>query len=180
MFYQGLRTGRNGEPFRILKFRTMSEAAASHNGPRITAKGDPRVTKLGRFLRDSKLNQLAQLINVLKGEISLVDRDRKIRPLYGITAKRRKDDRPGITSLASVIYTSEEKMLYSESSRPSAPILPDKLRLDLIYVRNQSMLLDLDILFRTFVILMPRFRSATLHTEDVLLGPFRLLRRLVT
>ena len=69
VFYRGPRVGRWGTIFYILKFRTMYDSQASYAGPRVTAQGDPRVTRLGRWLRDTKLNELPQLWNVLAGEI---------------------------------------------------------------------------------------------------------------
>ena len=185
VFYKGVRVGHEGKTFKIIKFRTMCETPESHNGPRITAQDDSRITKLGRLLRDAKLNELPQLINVLKGEMSLVGprpEDPQIVENYTDEQREVLSVRPGISSLASVIFADEEKMLGAGNLMETylQSILPDKLRLDLIYVRNRSFLLDLDILFRTFWVLIPRFRKATTNSEDILLGPFRWLRRLVT
>jgi len=185
VFYQGDRIGRGAKPFKIIKFRTMDETPEAHNGPRITAQDDARITRLGRFLRDSKLNELPQLINVLKGEMSLVGprpEDPSFVEHYSEEQREVLSVRPGITSLASVIYSDEEKRLSVQdlSKTYLKDILPDKLRLDLLYVRNRSFFLDLDILFRTFWVFIPRFRKATTNAETILLGPFRLLRRLVT
>ena len=183
--YKGVRVGREGKTFKILKFRTMHETLESHNGPRITARDDPRITKLGRFLRDSKLNELPQLINVLKGDMSLVGprpEDPQFVEHYTEEQSEVLSVRPGITCLASVIYADEEKRLATQNLSETylKDILPDKLRLDLLYVRNRTIFLDLDILFRTFWVFIPRFRKATTNAEDILLGPFRWLRRLVT
>ncbi len=71
VFYRGPRVGRNAKPFHILKFRTMYERPESYQGPRVTGQDDLRVTLFGKFLRDTKLNELPQLWNVLKGEMSL-------------------------------------------------------------------------------------------------------------
>ena len=185
VFYAGPRIGRGGKPFKMLKFRTMKETPEAHNGPRITAQGDPRITRLGRFLRDSKLNELPQLINVLRGEMSLVGprpEDPSFVEHYSEEQLEVLSVRPGITSLASVIYSDEEKQLVAQdlSETYLKDILPNKLRLDLLYVRNRTFFLDLDILFRTFWVFIPRFRKATTNAEDILLGPFRLLRRLVS
>lgn len=185
VFYAGPRIGRGGKPFKILKFRTMRETPESYNGPRITAQDDPRITRLGRFLRDSKLNELPQLINVLKGEMSLIGprpEDPSFVENYSEEQLEVLSVRPGITSLASVIYSDEEKQLAAQdlSETYLKDILPDKLRLDLLYVRNRTFFLDLDILFRTFWVFIPRFRKATTNAEDIFLGPFRLLRRLVS
>jgi len=185
VFYRGDRVGRGVKPFKILKFRTMCETVEAHQGPKITAQDDDRITRLGHFLRDSKLNELPQLINVLRGEMSLVGprpEDPEFVEYYSDEQLEVLSVRPGITSLASVIYADEEKMLHVDNVADTylRSILPKKLRLDLIYVRNQSLLLDLDILVRTFMILIPRFRRASLNAEDILVGPVRVGRRYMT
>jgi lipopolysaccharide/colanic/teichoic acid biosynthesis glycosyltransferase len=185
VFFRGIRVGKDLKLFQILKFRTMRETHEAYQGPKITAEGDVRITKLGRFLRDSKINELPQLINVLKGEMSLVGprpEDPTFVEHYSEEQREVLSVRPGITSLASVIYADEEKLLQVDNVTDTylRSILPKKLRLDLLYVRNRTLFLDLDILFRTFWIFIPRFRKATLNAEDILLGPFRWLRVLVT
>jgi lipopolysaccharide/colanic/teichoic acid biosynthesis glycosyltransferase len=181
--FHGQRVGKDGKLFKILKFRTMREDPEAYNGPRLTANGDPRVTRIGRFLRDTKINELPQLINVLKGEMSFVGP----RPEDPEFVRHWPEDiraqvlsvRPGITSLASVLFAEEERMLSSENLHETytQQILPEKLRLDLLYVRNLSLLLDLDILFRTALILIPGLRKASLAAEDMLLGPARKVKR---
>ena len=185
VLYRGVRVSREGKTFKILKFRTMLNRPEAFLGPKVTRHGDERITRVGRFLRDSKLNELPQLINVLKGEMSLVGprpEDPSFVEHYTEEQREVLSVRPGITSLASVIYADEEKMLPSDNVAETYlhSLLPDKLRLDLLYVNNHSFLLDLDILFRTFWVLIPRFRKATTNAEDILLGPFRWLRLLVT
>jgi len=185
VFYAGDRIGREAKLFKILKFRTMDETPEAHNGPRITAQDDARITRLGRFLRDSKLNELPQLYNVLKGDMSLVGprpEDPSIVQKYTEEQREVLSVRPGITSLATVLFADEEKMLNTSDVTKTylRSILPEKLRLDLLYVRNKSFLLDLDILFRTMMILIPRFRGATLSTEDVIKGPVRWAGRILS
>ena len=180
-FYKANRVGRFGRPFLMYKFRTMIESPES-NGPRITAHDDPRITHIGRFLRQTKLNELPQLFNVLKGEMSLVGprpEDEVFVAHYTPQQREVLSVKPGITSLATILYASEEKML-SFSKVTDAylrSILPDKLRFDLLYVRNRSLLLDMDILIQTMRVLIPRFRKATPQIEDILLGPMRKIRR---
>ncbi len=185
VFYRGIRVGRGGKLFKILKFRTMHEDEEGHNGNNVTAHDDPRITRIGRFLRDTKLNELPQLMNVLRGEMSLVGprpEDPSFLKHYNQEQREVLSVRPGITSLASVIYADEEKLLQTENVTETylRSILPKKLRLDLLYVRNRSFLLDLDILFRTIFVFFPSFRKATSNAEDIVLGPFRTLRRLVS
>jgi lipopolysaccharide/colanic/teichoic acid biosynthesis glycosyltransferase len=187
VFYRGPRVGRLGEIFYILKFRTMYELDTSYAGPRVTAMDDPRVTRLGHWLRDTKLNELPQLWNVLVGEMSLVGP----RPEDPELAKAWTEDvrrellsvRPGITSPASVLYRNEEAMLSSGRLMENylGSILPSKLRLDQLYVRNRSILLNLDTIFWTLLVLLPKVGASAPPEEQVFLGPLtRLMRRHVS
>lgn len=185
VIYRGDRVGMNERRFKILKFRTMEESPEAYDGPRVTATSDLRITRFGRFLRDTKLNELLQLFNVLKGDMSLVGprpEDPSFMEQYSEEHREVLSVRPGITSLASVIFADEENLLSKDDVAGSYihSILPKKLRLDLIYIRNRSFLLDLDILLRTFIVLVPRFRKATIHAEDILSGPIRIFRRNLT
>jgi len=185
VIYRGIRVGRKGKLFRILKFRTMVENEEAHNGNNITAQDDPRITRFGRFLRDTKLNELPQLVNVLKGEMSLVGprpEDPTFLKHYSQEQREVLSVRPGVTSLASVLYADEENMLHAEDVTETYlhSIMPQKLRLDLLYIRNRSFLLDLDIIFRSIFVFFPRFRHATLSAEDIVQGPFRFMRFLAS
>jgi lipopolysaccharide/colanic/teichoic acid biosynthesis glycosyltransferase len=185
-FYRGPRLGKGGKPFGILKFRTMYDRPASYRGPRITAQGDPRVTPLGHWLRETKLNELPQLWNVLVGEMSLVGprpEDPEIARSW--PAKARSEIlsvKPGITSPASIVYRDEESLLPSGASRLMDDyfqvIMPDKLRLDQLYVRNHTFLSDLDVIFWTLVVLLPALRTQPIPLESVFNGWFyRFSRR---
>ncbi len=185
VLYRGVRMGKGGKAFLIIKFRTMYETEEASQGPRITAQDDARITRLGHFLRNSKLNELPQLINVLKGEMSLVGprpEDPTIVKHYSTEQREVLSVRPGITSLASVIFVDEGRILNAHNVIETYlhSILPKKLRLDLLYVRNRTFLLDLDILFRTFWVFIPSFRKATTNAEHIVLGPFRWIGRLVS
>jgi lipopolysaccharide/colanic/teichoic acid biosynthesis glycosyltransferase len=172
VFYRGPRLGKGGKRFGILKFRTMRREAASQKGPSVTAQDDPRITPFGRWLRDTKLNELPQLWNVLVGEMSLVGprpEDPEIAKTWPETARREVlSVRPGITSPASVIYRDEEKMLTSANLMDDylKIVLPDKLRLDQLYVRNHHFLSDLDIIVWTLVVLLPRLRENSIPMES--------------
>jgi len=186
VFYRGRRSGLGGKPFNILKFRTMHESQESYLGPRVTALDDPRVTKAGRWLRETKINELPQLWNVLKGEMSLVGprpEDPHITATWPEEAKQEVlSVRPGISSPASVLYRNEEAMLQGAKVMDTylKAILPSKLRLDQLYVRHRSLLLDLDILLWTFLVVMAKGGAATPPEEQLFLGPFtRLVRRYV-
>lgn len=186
VFYWGPRMGCKGKPFKILKFRTMYETARSYAGPRVTAKGDDRITRVGQWLRDTKVNELPQLWNVLVGEMSLVGpRPEDIKIAEEWPEENRKEIlsvRPGITSPASVLYHDEETLMNSENVMEDyfEDILPDKMRLDMLYVRNRSFGADIDIIFWTFVVLLPRWTSSGIPDGHFFSGPVsRLFNRYV-
>jgi lipopolysaccharide/colanic/teichoic acid biosynthesis glycosyltransferase len=187
VFYRGPRLGLGGRPFGILKFRTMREEKASYDGPRVTAGDDARVTPLGKWLRDTKLNELPQLWNVLIGEMSLVGPRPEDPELAGTWPCDLRAEvlsvRPGITSPASVLFRDEEKMLSGQTLMETylGDITPSKLRLDQLYVRHRSFLLDLDVLLWTFlVVLIPSLREKQPPEEYLFWGPIsRLGRRYV-
>ena len=184
VFYRGPRMGKDGVEFGILKFRTMYDSPESYQGARITAQDDERITPTGHWLRDTKLNELPQLWNVLVGEMSLVGP----RPEDPEFAKNwppelRKEIlsvRPGITSPASISYRDEEKHLNSENVITDYlnHIVPDKLRLDRLYVRHHTFLADLDTIFWTFIVLLPRLGKTKVPESWLFGGPLsRILRR---
>jgi lipopolysaccharide/colanic/teichoic acid biosynthesis glycosyltransferase len=184
VFYRGNRFGRGGKPFNILKFRTMFETSESYSGPKVTAHDDPRVTPLGRWLRDTKLNELPQFWNVLKGDMSLVG-PRPEDPLIAKTWPRGVgieilSVRPGITSPATVLYRNEETLLTYRVvlQKYMQELGPDKMRLDQLYVRYRSFWLDLDTLFWTLLILLPRLGSYSPPEDLLFVGPItRLIQR---
>jgi lipopolysaccharide/colanic/teichoic acid biosynthesis glycosyltransferase len=150
------RVGQHGHAFRLLKFRTMYHATGK-TGPRLTRSGDGRITRLGRLLRKSKLDELPQLLNVVRGDMSLVgprpDVAEYIDKLSG-PERRILCLRPGLTSVASLQYRNEEQLL---ASVPPAElnefycsrILPDKVGLDLRYAEVSTLRSDLALLWRT-------------------------------
>lgn len=151
IFYRGQRVGRNGTRFRIYKFRTMV-ADADRSGPGITARDDPRVTRFGRRLRRSKLDDLPQLINVVRGEMSLVGPRPEIPEMvdrYSPLFRRVLALRPGITSPTSLAYRNEEKLIGTDPSRYADIVLPERLALDLRYVLRHSFGRDLRIIAQT-------------------------------
>jgi FlaA1/EpsC-like NDP-sugar epimerase/lipopolysaccharide/colanic/teichoic acid biosynthesis glycosyltransferase len=151
VFYRGERVGKNGTRFRIYKFRTML-ADADRAGPGITARDDPRVTRFGRRLRRSKLDNLPQLINVVRGEMSLVGPRPEIPEMvdhYSPLFRRVLALRPGITSPASLAYRNEEKLIRTDPSQYADIVLPERLALDLRYVLRHSFGTDLRIIAQT-------------------------------
>jgi lipopolysaccharide/colanic/teichoic acid biosynthesis glycosyltransferase len=184
VFYRGSRLGKDGRPFGILKFRTMYDVVASYHGPLITAQDDRRITPLGKWLRDTKLNELPQLWNVLIGEMSLVGprpEDPEIASTWPERARREiLSMRPGMTSPASVLYRDEEKLLQGDNVMDTylKDILPDKLRLDQLYIRHHRFLSDLDIVFWTVLVLLPKLRQQTIATESLYNGLlYRFVKR---
>jgi len=148
------RVGRNFRPFKILKFRTMV-VDAPKMGAQITAGRDPRITSVGHILRKTKVDELPQLINVVKGEMSFVGP----RPEVPKYVEMFHDDyeellkvRPGITDIASLKYRHESELL-GESADPEATyvhdILPDKIALGKEYIRRSNLWFDLQLILKT-------------------------------
>jgi lipopolysaccharide/colanic/teichoic acid biosynthesis glycosyltransferase len=153
VFYRGPRVGKDGKLFRVLKFRSMV-TDADNLGPPITAKGDSRITFIGRILRRTKVDELPQLINVLKGEMSLVG-PRPEYPCYVAQytpdQKQMLNFRPGITSAASLAYRGEEQMLAGPDWETvyRTQVLPAKLAIDLDYLSRRTFLSDILLILRT-------------------------------
>jgi len=158
VLYRGRRVGKDGEPFQMYKFRTMV-VEADRIGPPLTYREDPRITRVGGFLRRTKLDELPQLINVLKGEMSLVG-PRPEDPSYvaHYTAEQREVLRvkPGITGATQLEYRDEASMLEARTADAHylSEIMPEKLELDLLYVYNRSLAVDFKILWQTAVTLI--------------------------
>lgn len=157
VFFRGIRVGRFGKQFRILKFRTMVPNAEELGGSS-TAGDDPRLTKIGKFLKKYQLDELPQLINVIKGEMSLVGPRPEV-PFYVnmMTEEEKKiilSVRPGITDLASLWDFHEGEILKGSQDHEKTymeKIRPEKIRLQIEYVKNRSFLLDLKIIFKTII-----------------------------
>jgi lipopolysaccharide/colanic/teichoic acid biosynthesis glycosyltransferase len=159
VFFRGKRVGQYGKPFDILKFRSMIPDAP-RKGAAITSQDDPRITRLGRILRKTKLDELPSLVNVLKGEMSLVG-PRPEAPAwverYTLQQRMVLNVKPGITGLAQIKYRHEEALLSRANVDTEYPkIMDDKLNIDLGYVENQSTVLDMRILLETVVALFRR------------------------
>lgn len=166
------RTGRGRVPIRTLKLRTMV-ADAERVGPAITAGGDPRVTRVGRWLRRTKLDELPQLWNIVRGEMSLVGPRPEV-PRYTETYppawQKLFEVRPGVTDAASLTFHDEESLLARANDREAAYteiLLPMKVQLSLEGVENQSVRNDLAVLVRTLRVMlrMPDARVAAVLAE---------------
>lgn len=160
VFYRGWRTGLGGRPFRIYKLRTM-EADADTAGPEITRANDQRVTRIGRMLRRTKIDELPQLFNVLTGHMSLVgprpEHPNYVR-LYTPEQRRVLEVKPGMTSLASILYADEQDLLMGENAEKTYVdvVMPEKLEIDRRYVEGQSLRTDFVILLRTARLMLTR------------------------
>ncbi|MFQ5850696.1 MAG: sugar transferase [Candidatus Binatia bacterium] len=165
VFFRGIRVGRHGKPFRIYKFRTMVVDGDRLGGPS-TAEDDPRITRVGKFIRRFNLDELPQFINVLKGEMSVVGPRPEVPQYVELFTEEEKaiiSVRPGITDWATVSIRDEGKMLAGSKDPEKTymeKIWPEKHRLALEYVKNQSLPVDLEIMLKTVrVHLFDRFKS---------------------
>jgi lipopolysaccharide/colanic/teichoic acid biosynthesis glycosyltransferase len=167
VFYRGVRAGFLGKPIRIFKFRTMVLNADKIGGPS-TSDDDPRITRIGKFLRKCKLDELPQLLNVVKGEMSLVGPRPEVQQYVELfTAEERAilTVRPGITDWATLWNPDEGAVL---AGSPDAErvylekIRPKKIALQLAYVRQHSFSSDLSILFQTLLAIFVRPRPGAL------------------
>ena len=154
VLFRQQRIGWKGKPFQILKFRTMV-AGADQVGPALTAARDARITRAGKWLRKTKIEELPQLVNVLRGEMSLVGpRPEVPRYVDRYTPEQRKvlELKPGITDPASIKYRKEEELLSAVADSERFYIdklLKDKIRINLDYASQASFLTDLRTILQT-------------------------------
>lgn len=156
-FYRGVRIGKAGKPFKIFKFRTMVPEAEKLGGPS-TAGDDPRLLKIGHFLKKYQLDELPQLINVLKGEMSLVGPRPEVKMYVDMMTEEEKkvilSVLPGMTDLASLRNFHEGEILRGSPDPEKTyqeKIWPEKKRLQIEYVKNRSFWLDFKIIIRTIL-----------------------------
>jgi lipopolysaccharide/colanic/teichoic acid biosynthesis glycosyltransferase len=160
VFFRQVRIGRHGVPFRVFKFRTMRGPEPSA-GPMLTIGADPRITPVGRFLRDSKIDELPQLINVLRGEMSLVGPRPEV-PKYveKWTPEQRAvvlSIRPGITGPASIKFRDQTELLarYDDPEAAyEAVVMQEKLKINMEYVRTATVATDLGLILRTLLVVL--------------------------
>lgn len=154
VFFRQKRIGQGGKSFTILKFRTMFHYP-SGSGLRITADGDQRVTKEGKWLRKFKLDELPQLLNVLIGDMSLVGPRPEVAEyvaVYRGDQLRTLEFKPGLTCVASLAHLDEERMLAEQPEKEAFylnVLLPQKLASDLTYCADLSFLVDVRLCFAT-------------------------------
>jgi lipopolysaccharide/colanic/teichoic acid biosynthesis glycosyltransferase len=160
VFYRGVRVGLNGRLFRIFKFRTMTPDAERLGGT-ATSRRDPRVTRVGRWLRVTKFDEFPQLLNVISGEMSIVGPRPEVEEHTGCYTDEEKiilSAKPGITDEASIRFYNLSELLDSED--PTQLFVEkyrsEKNRLRVQYVKQQSFTGDLSLIFRTFYRLIAR------------------------
>lgn len=157
VFFRQVRVGRNEKRFRIYKFRTMVDDAEK-KGSQITVESDKRVTKAGAFLRKTKIDELPQLINVVKGEMSLVGPRPEVPKYVAHYPEEAKQAifalRPGITDYAAIEFR-EESFLLQETENPEKKyveeILPRKIELYEKYARQRTLLIDFMLILKTIL-----------------------------
>lgn len=154
-FYVQERIGKDGKPFGLYKFRTMRTGAESE-GLLTVGEHDTRITRIGYFLRKYKIDELPQLLNVLKGDMSLVGPRPEVRKyveLYTEAQRKVLSVRPGITDYASIEYVNENELL-SQAEDPDRvyieKIMPDKIKLNMKYLENYTLKEYFKIIFLTF------------------------------
>jgi lipopolysaccharide/colanic/teichoic acid biosynthesis glycosyltransferase len=152
VFFMGIRTGKNGRPFKIYKFRTM--VVGSDKGPGTTSKNDNRVTFIGKFLRKYKIDELPQLINILKGDMSFVGPRPellKYTDKYNIEEKLILTVKPGITDLASIHFINLNEMVKDKNPDQyfEKNFLKKKNKLRLEYIKGRSVKMDIIIIYKT-------------------------------
>jgi lipopolysaccharide/colanic/teichoic acid biosynthesis glycosyltransferase len=150
ILFKQIRVGKQGKPFRIWKFRTMRAGA---QGTAVTAAGDNRVTRVGAFLRRHKLDELPQLVNVLKGDMSMVGPRPEVPEFVHLEApiwQAVLQVRPGVTDVAALLFYDEEKLLRGPGDPATVyreTVLPVKLVLNLAYLRSRSYWRDLKLIY---------------------------------
>lgn len=158
--YAQERIGRDGKSFRLYKFRSMQESA--DKGSQITIGRDPRITRMGKLVRKTKLDELPQLWNVLRGDMSLVGPRPEVERyvlLYTDQQRQVLTVRPGITDWASIKYV-DENLILGQAEDPEKiyreQIMPDKIRLNMIWVRNPSLGVYFKLIFATIFLILKR------------------------
>lgn len=154
VFYKQIRVGKNNKDFKLYKFRSM-RVNSDKQGLLTVGSKDSRITKAGYFIRKYKIDELPQLINVLKGDMSFVGPRPEVRRyvnLYSEEQMKVLSVRPGITDPASIKYRNENDIL-SSASNPEEyyiqHIMPDKLKINIDYINTQTFFKDIKIIFQT-------------------------------
>ena len=153
IFYKQIRIGKDEKPFKLLKFRSMRPD--SDKSGQLTIGNDNRVTKVGRFIRRYKLDELPQLINIIRGEMSVVGPRPEVPKYVNMYSAEQKEvllALPGLTDYASLEYLDEQKVLGAAADPESVyieEVMPAKLKLNLKYINERNFWLDIKLIFRT-------------------------------
>lgn len=165
IFYRQARIGRYGRPFNLLKFATMLKDSPNLGTGHLTTRDDPRVLPVGRLLRKTKLNELPQLLNVLRGDMSIVGPRPQTPDHVALFPDDLRDAllsvRPGLSGIGSIVFRDEELLLARSARGPerffAEVITPYKAALESWYVESRSLRLDLQLMYLTvLIIILPR------------------------
>lgn len=153
IFYRAVRVGQNGRLFQLYKFRTM-RVNADREGPRVTTRGDTRITRMGRWLRRTKIDELPQLLNVFANDMSLVGprpEDPRYVALYTPEQRRILSVKPGITSPASLAYRNEEQLLCGTDWEKTycEEVMPAKLAIEIDYITRRTLWTDIRLIMQS-------------------------------
>ena len=159
VFYRQIRVGKDNKDFYLYKFRTM-RTGSDQKGLLTVGERDSRITRVGYFLRKYKIDEFPQLLNVLKGDMSIVGPRPEVRKyvdMYTPEQMRVLSVRPGLTDIASIQYVHENELL-AASDNPEKTyieeVMPAKLALNLQYIDNQSVVGDIKLIWKTFVAIL--------------------------
>ena len=155
-FFTQDRVGKDGKIFKIIKIKTMSSSIDFKTT--VTTKNDPRITPLGRIFRKTKIDELPQLINVLKGDMSFVGPRPDVKALIDSISEEEREIflsiRPGITGPATIKYRNEEEILASVEDSQNyndEVIFPDKVEINIDYIRNYNLIKDIKYILKTIL-----------------------------
>lgn len=185
-FYVATRVGKNAKPFKMVKLRSMV-VDADKVGVDSTSANDPRITPIGRFVRRYKLDEISQLWNVLKGDMSLVGPRPQVPrdvAIYTDEERRLLSVKPGVTDISSIVFADEGEILKDSEDpdlRYNQLIRPWKSRLGLLYIKNQNIWLDIRLIFLTALAILSRKRALR-GVQNVLqaLGADEKLKRMAS
>jgi len=188
VLYKQNRVGRGGKDFKLYKFATMLENSPSLAGGLITAVNDPRVLPFGRFLRRTKVNELPQLINILKGDMSFVGPRPQTRQHYSLYTAEQKSVidalGPGLTGVGSLFFRNEEQMLVDCTSSPEyfhdEIVTPYKGNLELWYAQHKSLGLYFEIIYLTAATIINRKLNVLTYFKDLPKPPAEILEVLTS
>ncbi len=161
VFFTQERMGRGWKPFRLYKFRTMVKDA-SRIGPSVTSSNDPRITRVGRILRKLKIDEMPQIINVIKGDMSVIGPRPEVRKYVEAFRNDYEDVlriKPGMTDYALIAFRNEEEILSKFEDMEEGylkEVLPKKIELYRKYMEDMSLLTDIKIFFKTILEILRR------------------------